>query len=101
MTKAETLRASLDADAPPDGLSPPEAALWWLAKGDWRVGPEWERAHLICQSAEGERGHDLVHAVAHLVEGDTPNASYWFRRAGTATASDDARAEWDRVAGLL
>ena len=49
------LAASLDADAPPDGLSPPLAALWWLKKGGLGTGPEWERAHEICQSREGDR----------------------------------------------
>lgn len=85
----------------PEGLSPPLQALWWLRKGGFAVGPEWERAHAICQSHEGEPAHDLAHAVAHLVEGDLFNADYWFRRAGHARRSDQAEAEWRWVAAEL
>jgi hypothetical protein len=87
--------------APPEGIAPPLAALWWLAKGRFRTGPEWERAHGICQSNEGDPAHDLVHAVAHLAEGDLGNADYWFRRAGRNRQGTDARAEWHRAALAL
>lgn len=96
--------ASLDIDAaePPPGLSEPLAALWWLAKGGFRgAGPEWERAHALCQRAEGEPGHDLAHAVVHLAEGDAANARYWFRRAGRPDASQDTRAEWQAAVTAL
>ena len=43
----------LDRDTPPPGLSDPVAALWWLARGGWATGPEWEQAHELCQKAEG------------------------------------------------
>ena len=90
-----------DATAPPPDLTPPRQALWWLAKGGWRVGADWARAHDICQSAEGARDHDLVHGLAHLIEGDLGNAAYWYRRAGLARGSDDPRAEWHRLAALI
>jgi hypothetical protein len=96
----EALAASLGADAPPAGLSPPLAALWWLAKGGLAVGPAWERAHEICQAHEGTRGCDLVHALAHLIEGDAGNAGYWYRRAGSPVGQDPA-AEWERIAREL
>ena len=86
------------AATPPADLSAPRQALWWLEKGGWRVGPEWEAAHQICQGNEGESGHDLVHGIAHLVEGDLPNADYWYRRAGSRRMSDDPRTEADRIA---
>lgn len=95
------LHESLGADAPPANISPPLAALWWLKKGGLRIGPEWERAHEICQAREGDRAHDLVHALAHLIEGDHGNADYWYRRAGAHRFGDDAAAEWTRVAGQL
>jgi hypothetical protein len=98
---ADTLAAALDADAPPAGLAPPAEALWWIAKGGWRVGDGWERAHEICQQAEGEPSHDLVHGLAHLIEGDLPNAGYWYRRAGVARISDDPREEWRAVAAVI
>ena len=74
----------LAADAPPDGLAPALAALWWLRKGGLRTGAAWERAHAVCQAHEGERDADLVHALAHWIEGDLGNADYWYRRAGPA-----------------
>jgi hypothetical protein len=88
----------LDADAPPAGLSPPRQALWWLAKGRFRTGPEWERAHAICQTAEGTPAYDRVHALVHWIEGDHGNAAYWRRRAGDGPPSGDPAAEWARLA---
>jgi hypothetical protein len=95
------LEASLAAEAPPVGLSPPLQALWWLRKGGLRPGPEWEKAHEICQRGEGERGHDLVHGLAHWIEGDLGNADYWYRRAGARRDGSDIAAEWARVVAAL
>ena len=44
---------TFDTPEPPATLSPPLQALWWLKKGGLATGPEWERAHAICQTAEG------------------------------------------------
>ena len=93
--------ASVAAGAPPAGLSPPLQALWWLKKGGLRTGAEWERAHAICQHGEGERGCDLVHGLAHWIEGDLGNADYWYRRAGGRRDGDDIAAEWRRLVVLL
>jgi hypothetical protein len=93
--------AEPDAAAPPAGLTPPAAALWWLKRGGLRPGPEWERAHAICQTREGEPAHDLVHALAHLIEGDVANADYWYRRAGERRGSGGLAAEWERIAAKL
>lgn len=73
---------------PSDDLSRPMAALWWLKKGGLAIGPEWQAAHEICQSAEGEPAHDWIHALCHLIEGDHGNAGYWFRRAGKPVEND-------------
>ncbi|SLN36072.1 hypothetical protein PSA7680_01719 [Pseudoruegeria aquimaris] len=91
----------MQAEAPPDGLAPALAALWWLRKGAFRTGPAWERAHEICQAAEGEPGHDLVHGLAHLVEGDLFNADYWYGRAGTPRLSRLPEEEWSNVCRAL
>lgn len=95
------IEKSLGAGAPPAGLAPPLQALWWLRKGGLRVGPEWERAHEICQAREGEVGYDLVHALAHDIEGDRRNADYWYRRAGDRRGGADLAAEWSRIARKL
>ncbi len=86
---------------PPAGSSPPGQALWWLKKGDLKLGPEWEKAHMICQSAEGDPAHDWVHALCHLIEEDFGNAAYWFRRAGRPTNSRDASALWVEMSETL
>lgn len=82
---------------PPTDLSPPLQAVWWLRKGDLKLGPEWERAHTICQSAEGTSAYDWVHALCHLIEGDHGNADYWFRRAGRPV-NQDIEALWREMA---
>jgi hypothetical protein len=96
-----SLLSTLSQAAPDAGLSPPVQALWWLAKGDCKLGPEWERAHEICQTAEGDRDHDLVHALAHLIEGDRFNSDYWYRRAGSKRSHEDPAQEWAVVAKAL
>ena len=91
----------IDTPEPPATLSPPLQALWWLGKGGLAPGPEWERAHAICQTAEGTPDYDRVHALAHWIEGDTSNADYWYRRAGTRRRGADVAAEWaNQVADL-
>ncbi|WP_424927240.1 hypothetical protein [Amaricoccus tamworthensis] len=94
MTTATSL--NLDADAPDPSLSPPVQALWWLKKGNLEMGPEWEKAHSICQMGEGSRDHDRVHALSHWIEGDLANANWWYRRTGEERAAD-IPAEWDRL----
>lgn len=95
------LKASLGGNAPPDGVSNPVAALWWLAKGDLQLGAAWETAHELCQSQEGDKAHDWVHALAHMIEDDQWNADYWYRRAGEDRKSDDLQAEWDHILAAL
>jgi hypothetical protein len=96
-----TFEASLAAAAPPAGLPAALEALWWLGKGGLATGPEWERAHAICQRAEGTRGCDLVHALAHWIEGDLGNADYWYRRAGERRPHGEVAAEWARLVAVL
>ena len=83
-------KSSRSGEAPPPDISPPLAALWWAAKGDWA------RAHAIVQD---EAGVDAawVHAYLHRVEGDLGNAGYWYRRAGQPVATGRVEAEWDRI----
>ncbi len=87
-------------DAPDPSLSPPLAALWWLKKGSFAMGPAWEKAHAICQTLEGDHAHDLVHALAHWIEGDTGNRDYWYVRVGERRAATIAQ-EWERIAEQL
>lgn len=98
---SDQILSSLSHDTPPANLSPPIQALWWLKKGDLQLGTAWNQAHEICQTAEGNRPYDLVHALAHLIEGDTANAAYWYQRAGSRQSCDDLSDEWQTIAADL
>lgn len=95
------LTDTLDRPAPPDDLPEAAQALWWLAKGGFATGTEWERAHGIAQAHEGEQIFDAIHALAHRIEGDDWNARYWDRRAGTDLGGRGHQAEWDALAARL
>jgi hypothetical protein len=88
------LKATLANATPDGGLAPPLAALWWAAKGDW------DAAHKIVQD-EGDANSAWVHAYLHRVEGDLPNAGYWYRQAGQPVAKDSLESEWERIASTL
>jgi hypothetical protein len=87
-------KSSLSDATPSPSLSPPLAALWWAAKGDW------SKAHGIVQDEEGVDAA-WVHAYLHRLEGDLGNAGYWYRRAGKPVASGPTEAEWDSVVSAL
>lgn len=99
MASAPDLSALTD-DHLDTGLSDPLQALWWLRKGGFALGPEWEKAHELCQRDEGDQAHDLVHALAHWIEGDMSNAGYWYRRVKRSRAAT-VEAEWRAIAELL
>jgi hypothetical protein len=50
-------RASLDAPAPPSGLSAALAALWWDARGDW------DRAHTAAMGDDGTEWEEIATAL--------------------------------------
>ncbi len=89
-----SFRASVAADSPCAGLSPPLVALWWAAKGDW------DRAHTAAQGQE-DQSSAWVHAYLHRVEGDLSNAGYWYRRAGRPVTTGSLEDEWTEVATAL
>ncbi len=78
-------------EPPPD---PPRAALWWAARDDW------QRAHEAAQSDDGPAAA-WVHAYLHRVEGDLPNARYWYGRAGKPVATGALEVEWETIALAL
>ena len=51
---------------------------------DLALAGEWEEAHAIAQSHEGDAAADWLHAVLHKIEGDADNARYWYRRTSHA-----------------
>ena len=48
---------------------------------DLALAGDWEGAHAIVQEDEQDRISCWVHAVLHRIEGDAPNARYWYRLA--------------------
>jgi hypothetical protein len=87
-------RASLEADAPPQGAPLALQALWHDAKGDW------DAAHARAQEQDDAAGA-WVHAYLHRKEGDFANAGYWYRRAGRPAANEALEAEWETIVGAL
>jgi hypothetical protein len=53
-----------------------ERALALMEGGDWRG------AHQIVQRDEESPLSCWAHGIVHLMEGDLPNARYWYREAG-------------------
>ena len=44
---------------------------------------DWQSAHAIVQKDESLLGN-WAHGIVHVLEGDTDNARYWYRRARRA-----------------
>jgi hypothetical protein len=86
-------KSSVAKPAPPD-VAPALQSLWWAAKGDW------DRAHKIVMQEEGAEAA-WVHAYLHRVEGDLPNAGYWYRTAGKPVQKGALEAEWAEIAAAL
>jgi hypothetical protein len=89
-----TLRRSLADDRPPASLTPPLAALWWDAKGDWA------KAHGCVDSEDGPDAA-WAHAYLHRKEGDLGNAGYWYRQAGRPVSALSLDREWAEIAAGL
>jgi hypothetical protein len=52
-----------------------EKAVTHLEEGDWRA------AHEIVQKDEQSALACWAHGIVHIMEGDIPNAQYWYREA--------------------
>jgi hypothetical protein len=91
----QDFKTTLSESAPPATLSLALRALWQDGKGNW------EAAHKLVQSCEGEAQCDWVHAYLHRKEGDLNNAGYWYRRARQPVASVTLEAEWATIASAL
>ena len=86
--------ASVKKDSPPKDIGPALLALWHAAKG------EWETAHDLAQTDRSVSG-SWVHAYLHRVEGDLPNARYWYGNAGRPEATVSLQTEWREIAEAL
>jgi hypothetical protein len=90
----DDFKTSLAQDAPPAGLSMPLQALWWAGKDDW------DKAHRLVMQSEGADAA-WVHAYLHRVEGDLPNAHYWYRQAKREPPTTELDVEWDAIARAM
>lgn len=86
----EELTRSLDADEPPTSLDPPLRALWVAKKGDWGG------AHRIVSDLTTKTAA-RIHAHLHRVEGDSPNARYWYGQSGVPPETGTLDAEWEKL----
>ena len=80
--------ATLSQAQPPADLHPVVQGLWYDANANW------EQAHNIAQSREGEQTYDRLHAYLHRKEGDRFNANYWYRRAKAPFFEGSLDDEW-------
>jgi hypothetical protein len=63
---------------------------------------EWQAAHEIVQQDEDSPLACWAHGIVHIMEGDLPNARYWYGQAKRAFPSEpDARAEVAKLAAAL
>jgi hypothetical protein len=90
----DDFKTSLTQTAPPSGLNAPLQALWWAGKDDW------DRAHKLVMETSGADAA-WVHAYLHRVEGDLPNARYWYAQAGKPPASNPLRDEWGAIIATM
>jgi len=57
----------------------------------------WQKAHAVVQNDPSEMGC-WAHGIVHMLEGDFPNARYWYRRAGRSfPRAGDPSAEIDAL----
>lgn len=79
---------------PPKEISDYLKALWYDKKGDW------ESAHSIVQILN-DKNAEWIHAYLHRKEGDSFNASYWYRKANISKPEISLDEEWKRLAELF
>jgi hypothetical protein len=73
-----------------------------VAAIDLALAGDWAGAHAIVQDDETNRFACWVHAVLHKIEGDAPNARYWYRQAGQFyEAYTDPQAELAAIKAAL
>jgi hypothetical protein len=62
---------------------------------------EWQAAHEIVQKDEESALSCWAHGIVHVLEGDLPNARYWYRQNGETLPSLTLEAEWEALKAKL
>lgn len=60
----------------------------------------WDEAHRIVQK-HSDKHSCLIHGYLHRVEGDLPNARYWYQRADESMPENTLDDEIDRLFQLV
>lgn len=95
MTVDELIQSAENDSSPDPSFSEELKSIWHTKAGNW------EKAHDIAQDIDTPMG-SWLHALLHLIEGDTGNAGYWFREAGRPVRSMSEIDElWLEIAGEL
>ena len=90
MNKSTFTKLVDSGSSPPEGLSGPLLALCLGRRGDW------EASHALVNEMDTSLG-SWIHAWLHRVEGDLPNARYWYGMAGRAEAEGELEEEWEEL----
>lgn len=86
---------TLDDAQCPASVGPYLEALWYDANDDWH------KAHIIVQEIDDIRAA-RIHAYLHRKEGDTWNARYWHRHAGSCFPQGmSLQQEWEMLVRQL
>ena len=94
MVTLDAFMRSVEQAAPPGRVNVPLHALLLARKGDW------DKAHKLVMDDES-REAAWVHAYMHRVEGDLPNARYWYRQAGQPACDGVLEVEWRAITEAL
>ena len=81
---------SLTDEVAPRNLSVVQQSLWYFKKVDWKTAH-----HLIDHLQDPVSCH--IHAFLHRVEGDLPNARYWYNRANKPFYQASIELEWKEL----
>jgi hypothetical protein len=91
----QTFLSTLSHPTPPASLPLTLAALWYCKNN------QWETAHNIAQDIHTPTG-SWIHALLHLIEGDTANAAYWFHQAHQPVRTiQEIDQEWQNIVQTL
>jgi hypothetical protein len=73
-----------------------------LGAVDRALEGDWEAAHRIVQERDDDLVAAWIHAVVHRMEGDLPNARYWYSRCARQLREDvSTTAELQEIRAVL